>query len=207
MDFKILSFSNGGRIPEIYAFGAPGEDGPFRIADNRNPHLIWEGAPAGTKSFAILCVDRYVPSKSDDVNQEGKFVPKDLPRVDFYHWVLVDIPSHVCEIKEGEASSGVTARGKETGRKPYGIAGVNNYTDWFVGDIDMEGTYGDYDGPCPPWNDELIHQYHFCLYALEVPSLQLGDNFRGEDVLKAMQGKVLAEAVWVGNYTMNKKLL
>ncbi len=207
MDFRINSFTNGGRIPEIYAFGAPAEDGPFRTADNRNPHLIWEGQPAGTKSFAIICIDPYVPSKPDDVNQEGKTVPKDLPRVDFYHWVLTDIPAEINEIKEGEASSGVTPRGKEPGRKPYGLEGINNYTDWFQGDKDMEGFYGGYDGPCPPWNDSIYHHYHFKLFALDVETLGLSGNFRGEDVMKAIQGHVLAEAEWVGSYTMNKALL
>ena len=207
MNFRISSFCNGGRIPGIYCLGAPGEDGPFQFAANRNPHLEWDDAPKGTKSFAILCVDPYVPSVGDSVNQEGKTVPKDLPRVDFYHWVLVDIPKYIKRIEEGEASTGITAHGKEFGKKPYGVAGRNNYTDWFAGDKEMAGDYGDYDGPCPPWNDELIHQYHFKLFALDVESLKLSGSFRGEDVVEAIKGHVLAEAEWVGNYTMNKALL
>ena len=57
--------------------------------------------------------------------------------------------------------------------------GVNNYTDWFAGDEQMAGDYGGYDGPCPPWNDELLHHYRFTLYALDVPSLGLPGAFGG----------------------------
>ena len=46
--------------------------------------------------------------------------------------------------------------------------GINDYTGWFAGDKDMAGNYFGYDGPCPPWNDEIPHRYVFTLYALDV---------------------------------------
>lgn len=207
MILTIHSFENGKSIPGENAFCVPADEGHVTFAPNKNPHLTWSGAPEGTKSFALICVDPDVPSKPDDVNQEGRTVPADLPRVDFYHWVLTDIPAGLGEIKEGEASDGVTPHGKEPGTKKYGIAGINNYTDWFKGDENMEGFYGDYDGPCPPWNDSIIHHYHFKLFALDVPSLNLSGNFTGPDALKAMEGHVLGEAEWIGTYTLNKDLL
>jgi phosphatidylethanolamine-binding protein (PEBP) family uncharacterized protein len=39
---------------------------------------------------------------------------------------------------------------------------------WFAGDNDMRGDYYGYDGPCPPWNDEIVHRYVFTLFALDV---------------------------------------
>ncbi|SVE20694.1 uncharacterized protein METZ01_LOCUS473548 [marine metagenome] len=70
---------------------------------------------------------------------------------------------------------------------------------------DMAGDYGGYDGPCPPWNDELLHHYEFQVYALDVESLGLDDNgdFRGPDVMAAMQGHILAKGKIVGTYTQN----
>ncbi len=53
-----------------------------------------------------------VPSKPDDVNQEGREVPADLPRVPFYHWLLWKISPAVREIVEGSHSNGVVPRGK-----------------------------------------------------------------------------------------------
>lgn len=153
-------------IPEEYAFCMQADEGHIAMARNRNPRIAWSGAPAGAKSLAIICHDPDVPSKPDNVNKEGVTVPASLPRVDFYHWVLVDVPVDRHEILAGEDSHGITAGGKPLGRTEYGVRGLNNYTDWFASDPDMKGDYGGYDGPCPPWNDEIVHHYHFTVYAL-----------------------------------------
>ena len=207
MNFEITSFDNGSRIPGEYAFCVPADVGHVALAPNKNPHMKWSDVPDRTKSFALICVDTKVPSMGDDVNQEGKTVPKDLPRVDFYHLVLCDIPTSYNEFKVGELSDGVTARGKHPGQEAWGVQGINDYTGWFSGDPDMEGFYGGYDGPCPPWNDELEHEYHFKIFALDVESLNITGNFTGADLIQRMQGHVLGEAEWIGTYTLFKDLL
>jgi hypothetical protein len=60
----------------------------------------------------LICHDFDVPSRGDDVNQPGREVPAELPRVDFFHWVLVDLPAGPGALAEGEFSRGFTARGK-----------------------------------------------------------------------------------------------
>jgi Raf kinase inhibitor-like YbhB/YbcL family protein len=177
------------------------------MSSNISPAISWSGAPDGTKSFAIICHDPDVPSKPDDVNQEDREVPDDLPRVDFYHWVLVDIPAATTALAEGADSSEVTAGGKDPGATSNGVRGINNYTDWFAGDADMKGNYGGYDGPCPPWNDSIMHHYHFTVYALDVESLGLDGVFGGPEALAAMDGHVLAKGGYMGTYTLNKRLL
>lgn len=208
MQLRSDSFPNDGPIPGEFAFCVPADEGHVALAPNRNPHLIWSDAPAGTRSFALVCHDPDVPSRGDDVNQEGRTVPADLPRVDFFHWVLVDIPPEVGEIAAGSHSEGVTPRGKPPGPAPrnQGVQGINDYTGWFAGDEAMGGDYGGYDGPCPPWNDEIIHHYHFTLYALDVDTLGLSGSFTGHDVRKAIGGHVLASATWMGTYTLNPDL-
>ena len=203
---KINAWLEDAPIPEKYAFGKIPEEGHFALGGNYSPPILWEGAPDTTQSFVIICHDPDVPSVGDDVNQEGKTVPPDLPRVDFYHWVLVDIPADTSSLAEGLASKGVSPRGKAVGQKDYGIAGVNNYTQWFEGDEDMGGVYADYDGPCPPWNDSIIHHYHFTVYALDIPSLELSGDFGGSEALAAMEGHILAQGCYTGTYTMNPDL-
>jgi Raf kinase inhibitor-like YbhB/YbcL family protein len=193
------SFSDGDRVPAAHAFGVP--DGSGKAAaegGNRSPHLRWSGAPEGTQSFAVLCVDPDVPADFTDANQEGKTLPEDLPRRDFTHWLLVDFPPSVTELPEGAGSEGIVAGGKPTGETEYGITGSNSYTE-----SQGDGVYGGYDGPFPPWNDERMHHYHFTVYALDVPSLGLEGDFKLEDVRAAIDGHVLDQGEIVGTYTLN----
>jgi len=202
----IDAWAYGDLIPDEYAFCVPAQQGHIAMGPNVSPAIRWEDAPSGTKSFVLVCHDPDVPSKPDDVNKEGAVVPASLPRVDFYHWVLVDIPAATTELPRGADAEGITPRGKPAGRTPFGLRGINSYTDWFAGDADMQGDYYGYDGPCPPWNDELMHHYHFTVYALDVPSLKLQGRFGGPEVLEALGRHVLAKGSWVGEYTLNPRL-
>ena len=206
MHLSSSSFSDGEAIPGDFAFCVPDPDSHATFAPNRSPALSWTDVPEGTRNFVLICHDPHVPTKPDDANQEGREVPPDLPRTDFYHWVLVDLPARVTSIVDGEFGNGVTERGKgQTG--PYGARpGVNNYTDWFSGDPDMEGTYYGYDGPCPPWNDSLIHHYVFTLYATDLEHCPVEGAFGGPDVLAAIDGHILAQASTTGTYTLNPRL-
>ena len=207
MEVTSTSFKDMQRIPAAYAFCAPDANTHATLSTNRNPQLAWSGAPAGTKSFAIICHDPDVPSKPDDVNKEGRSVPASLPRVDFFHWVLVDVTASMTSIAEGSFASGVVARGKPGPAGPNGTRqGINDYSAWFAGDKDMGGDYYGYDGPCPPWNDERMHHYVFTVYALDVEKLSLPVPFRGPDVRKAIDGHVRASAKITGTYTLNPAL-
>jgi Raf kinase inhibitor-like YbhB/YbcL family protein len=198
------SLIDRGAIPGRCAFAVADPATHIKLSDNRNPHLAWKDLPAGTKSLALVCHDGDVPSKPDDVNQEGRQIPATLPRVDFYHWLLVDLKPDAGPIREGEFSSGVTAGGKNGPAGPRGTRqGINDYTAWFAGDKDMAGDYFGYDGPCPPWNDTIVHRYVFTLYALDVETCPVAGNFRGADLLQAIQGHVLGSAKLSGNYSLN----
>ena len=204
MKLTSQDFDDNGVIPAEYAFCAPDPKTHATLSKNLNPQLAWLDVPMGTKSFAIVCHDPDVPSKGDDVNKEGRSVPKSLPRVDFFHWVLVDLPAAEVGVNVAEYSSAVVPRGKPGPKAPHGARhGINDYTGWFAGDKDMAGDYYGYDGPCPPWNDELPHRYVFTVYALDVERLQLPERFGGKDVRDAVRGHVLAQASITGRYTLN----
>jgi Raf kinase inhibitor-like YbhB/YbcL family protein len=204
MKLTSQSFSEGGAIPGRCAFAVPDAVDHVRLSGNRNPELSWAGAPAGTRSFALLCIDFDAPTRGDDVNQEGRSVPRSLPRAEFMHWAMVDIPPSVTQLEEGACSQGVTARGKKQLQGPAGSRqGVNDYTGWFATDKDMAGTYLGYDGPCPPWNDELPHHYRFEVHALDLARCPVGDAFTVNDVRKAIAGHALARAHITGLYSLN----
>ncbi len=198
------SFGNGARIPGEFAFCIPAEQAHVCLGKNRNPQFDWHDAPEGTRSFVLICHDPDVPSRGDDVNQEGRVIPLDLPRVDFFHWVLVDLPADCRQIAAGAFSDGVTPGGKAGPGGPLGTRqGVNDYTAWFAGDESMRGDYHGYDGPCPPWNDERLHHYVFTLYALDLERCPVEGRFGGAEVLKTIEGHVLAEARHIGEYSLN----
>jgi Raf kinase inhibitor-like YbhB/YbcL family protein len=204
------SWANGERIPTRYAAGKPDVAAGVTFSDNLNPHLAWSEVPAGTKSFALICHDFDVPSKGDDVNKADREVPADLPRVDFFHWVMVDIPPNVTDIAEGRFSKGIVPHGKpgpKVDAMPGARHGLNDYTGWFASNPDMAGNWFGYDGPFPPFNDSLIHHYVFTVYALGVERAAVEGSFTGTEVRKAIYEHILAEATLSGTYTLNKRLI
>ena len=131
-------------------------------------------------------------------------MPASLPRADFFHWMMVDIAPTVREIAAGACADGIVARGKQSPAGPAGARqGINDYTLWFGGDAAMGGQYFGYDGPCPPWNDELLHHYHFVLLATDLARCPVDGAFTGAQVRAAIEGHVLAEARLTGTYSLN----
>ena len=207
MQLQSNDLTDGQPIPSRFAFGRLADDAPMALSDNLSPHLSWTDAPGGTRSFVVLCMDPDVPSVADDVNQEGKVLPVDLPRVDFCHWAMIDVPATINELATGACSDGVTPKGKRQPPGPEGSRqGLNDYTGFMAGNPDMAGDYFGYDGPCPPWNDERLHHYVFTVYALDVERLDLPERFTGQDVIDAIDGHVLAKASLTGSYTLNPKV-
>jgi hypothetical protein len=83
-----------------YGFGCHG--------GNRSPHLAWEDAPEGTKSFAVTCFDPDAPTGSG-----------------FWHWVVVNIPPNVTALSldAGNPTSGKLPAGALSVRTDFGKPG------------------------------------------------------------------------------------
>jgi Raf kinase inhibitor-like YbhB/YbcL family protein len=204
MKLSTTAFADMAPIPGEFAFCVIDPATHVRLSANRNPEFAWQDLPPRTRSLALICHDPDVPSRGDDVNQEGRVVPASLPRVDFFHWVLVDLSLSLSQIARGAQANGVVARGKPGPTAPGGGRhGINDYTAWFAGDKDMAGDYFGYDGPCPPWNDAIAHRYVFTLFALDVERLPVDGKFNGAAARSAMHGHVLAQAAVTGRYTLN----
>ncbi|MDO5506437.1 MAG: YbhB/YbcL family Raf kinase inhibitor-like protein [Pseudoxanthomonas suwonensis] len=200
MKLRSDSFQHGQPIPATHALGA--RDG---FGGNRNPHLAWHDAPAGTASFVLLCIDTDAPTDASLAGKDGVQIPVEHPRGDFVHWAVIDMPADTREIAAGSAADGVTKGGKPAAALPEGgRQGLNDYTGWFAGDTSgMAGDYHGYDGPYPPPNDLRVHRYFFRLFALDVASLGLAESFTAGEALQAMQGHVLAEASLYGTYSLH----
>lgn len=195
----VSGIEDGGMIPEKYAYCVPDAKNKTKGGSNINPGISWSAGPAGTKSYALIVVDSEVPTVFTDANQEGKTIATDLPRRDFYHWVLVDIPVTTTKITEGQDSKDLQPAGK-VGKTPYGTNGRNDYSK-------NQQVIGGYAGPCPPWNDERMHRYHFQVYALDVATLGLPEDSDGTRAMQAIAPHILAKGEVTGLYTQNPKLL
>ena len=101
----------------------------------------------------------------------------DAPMGTWVHWVIYDLPPATLGLSEGIPQSPELANGAKQG--------VNYYK--HIG----------YGSPCPPSGKS--HRYFFKLYALDIkPELKSGLTKR--DLLKAMEGHVLADGQLMGTY-------
>jgi hypothetical protein len=103
------------------------------------------------------------------------------PKMTWVHWVAYDIPASVRSIPQNISSSERLANG--------GISGFSDFK-----------RYG-YGGPCPPIGE---HRYFFKLYALKT-TLDLPPGKTKNDVMQAMNGKVLGETKFIGKYSKINK--
>jgi Raf kinase inhibitor-like YbhB/YbcL family protein len=204
MKLTSTSFTNNGTIPECCAFAIKDPDEHIALGENRNPQLSWSDIPPKARSLVLICIDPDVPTSMDDFNQEGRTISASLRRENFIHWIMVDIPAKNGSVAEGECSDGILPGGKDDPVGPAGSRqGLNDYTGFFAGDEDMGGNYFGYEGPCPPWNDELLHHYHFQLLAIDLSRVDVDGNFTAEEVLAAIDGHVIDGTEIVGTYSLN----
>src|SRR4029453_18225291 len=156
----------------------------------------------------VAVLDPGGPAAGTRMGVEGLSLGDDEPRVEFAHWLLADIPADVHELAEGGGGDGFVAHGKEPAAWGVvgGVSGQNGYRGLFEGNADLEGTYGGWDGPFPPWNDEHVHHYVTTVYALDTESVGLQAGFTLEELESAIDGHVLDRAEIVPTYTLNPSL-
>ena len=99
----------------------------------------------------------------------------------FTHWVAFDVPATITKLREGIPGSPVL-------QDPKGMKqGANS-----------RGSIG-YTGPKPPVGDPA-HHYHFQVFAIDSETLGVEAGAKREEVLKAIQGHILAEGQLVGTF-------
>jgi len=106
------AFKDGGVIPSRHT--GEGVD--------VSPALEWTGAPEGTKSFALTCLD------------------PDAPPGTWVHWVLYDLPGDQTGLEEGISKTDTLDSGAKQG------------VCWGVDTFDREGYYGPLPPPGHGWH-------------------------------------------------------
>jgi Raf kinase inhibitor-like YbhB/YbcL family protein len=101
----------------------------------------------------------------------------DAPSGTFTHWVIYNIPASSLGLSEAIPTNGQLSDGTLQGNNGAGRAG--------------------YTGPCPPSG---THRYFFTLYALDV-LLSLSSGANKDQLLKAMQGHILAQGELMGTFS------
>jgi Raf kinase inhibitor-like YbhB/YbcL family protein len=101
----------------------------------------------------------------------------DAPVGTWVHWVVFNIPADKRALQEKIPAQNQLSDGSLHGRNSW--------------------RRRDYGGPCPPRG---THRYFFKLYALDT-TLDLEASAKKKQVLRAMEGHVLAQAELMGTYS------
>jgi Raf kinase inhibitor-like YbhB/YbcL family protein len=204
---KLEGLLPSGNLPLSTAFCMP--KGSGLVAQDKSPGLSWSAGPSGTKSYAVIMVDPDVTADLSLMNKPGVTIAVDAPRMNIYHWELIDIPPAVTHLDPGIEGDGPTPGGKPIGPGKVGIRGTNDYWPLFNKNPnmppEMKGPYGGFDGPCPPANDERVHNYKFQVFALDVQTLNLSGQFFAPAVLAAMKDHILAQGEADAKFTFEGK--
>ena len=98
----------------------------------------------------------------------------------FWHWVVYNIPA---------GTESIPAEAGDVKKKGMPVGSVQGRTDF--------GTFG-YGGPCPPPGKP--HHYHFRIFALKVPKLEVPADATAALIGFSVQANKIAEAELVGLY-------
>jgi len=100
----------------------------------------------------------------------------DAPMGTYVHWVLFNLPGNLQELPEHMPTEKVLKNGARQGINDFGEIG--------------------YGGPCPPGG---THRYYFKIYALNM-ELDSDPGITKKELLRAMEGHILAEGQLMGRY-------
>jgi Raf kinase inhibitor-like YbhB/YbcL family protein len=97
MELSSSAFKDGSKIPAKYAMPAAG-------GHNVSIPLSWKNAPEGTKSFALLIIDRNPVAKN------------------WVHWMVINIPANTLSLSEGASGKNMPPGAIEL-KNSYGKTG------------------------------------------------------------------------------------
>ena len=178
----------------IIAWNCPSGAEPVPVIDSGKTEVMEDTAMAITITSSAFEDGGMIPKKHtcDSVNVSPPLtwagVPDsavslalicddpDAPSRTWVHWVMYNIPPDTNSLSEGVSKDSLLANGAIQGMTDFKKVG--------------------YGGPCPPSG---THRYFFKLYALDFTP-KFKTHATKAELLKAMEGHVLAEGVLMGRY-------
>ncbi len=144
--------------------------------------LAFENSSFIPRQFTGQGADKSPPLEWQNAPKETKSFAlinddPDAPGMTWVHWVIFNIPQGKTSLSEAVPTKAELPDGSRQGINDFGRIG--------------------YGGPMPP--PGKAHRYFFKLYALD-SMLELKSGITKTELLKAMQGHILAQAEIVGLY-------
>lgn len=188
---------DGKRVPDTNVFCLATKDGKSDPGGkNLRPTISWSGAPAAARSYAIFVMDPDVPADFTDAGKDGRTLPVEAKRRDFFHYAVINLPAGTTSFPGGAPDV----------KPALGIQLPND-----MGGNHYVPTADQFGGPCPPWNDERLHHYHFMVLAFDEPA-DLNRTPDANDTARAAYTRLLAsphliaKGEVVGTYSLNPKM-
>lgn len=177
----------GAPIPKKFAACIPTSEGKSTKGENLRPTISWEGGgEEEVKSYAIVVSDPDVPADLSIADQEELLIAEDMPRQTFYHWVQFNITPATRSVPGGDKPPG------------FGRSAAN--------DVNAGSYKLGYGGPCPPWNDAMVHHYHFTVHGLSTARLPLSEGVSAKEAVGLIEKYSITRGEMVGIFTNNPKL-
>ena len=124
--------------------------------------------------------------------KRARFWPLKQNGRDFYHYAVINIPAGTTRFPGGAADV----------KPALGLQLANDMgTNHYIPNLEQFG------GPCPPWNDERLHHYHFIVLAFDTPAdMKPAESAKAAYAELSASAHLIAKGEVVGTYSLNPKI-
>ena len=181
----------------------------FEFGQNLSPPLVWTGVPAEAKSLVLVVTgtDNLIPVADAQAGSKANEFTPPYPEPLRVHWVMWNIPPTVAELPEAIATTTEAVSVGATARQGMNYEGLPGWSGPCPSPIGLareyKSTQGGYNytyGAPMRGIDDLF----FRIYALDT-ELDLGPDATKNDLLKAIDGHVIAAGELNGKYAQRRK--
>lgn len=183
----------------------------FKFGKNLSPPLAWSGVPEGTESLALIVTgtDKLIAvMESIKAGAQAKEFNPPYEEPLAVHWVMWNIPADLTELSEGIAT---TTEAISIG--PGVRQGLNyeNFHGWTGPCPQPIGLAREYKSTSGGYNYTYgapmrgIDNFFFRIYALDIVLDGLGADTSRDDLLKAIDGHIIAAGELNGKYAQRRK--